>query len=480
MGMQDLNKDYILSLVSNKGSISIIRETIEHRYEKVIEYLKGKVKDDKFTIFQMEDYFFSAISSELNRENGYNYIYPYSYNTYDVFGISCYRTDEKKYNEKISKLSISEKKNYSLSEKKSFVARVTRYVYALEYYRTLNMLLRQDKVKMCSLEEIGWKSHVFRINDDVKVDLWTNFGYGRSSYFLIKLTYKDIDIIPYTHIVNYYYANIVDIIRCTESFYPERHNWEPVMSLVADAANSANQSTSAFIKRYIIEECRTMVSELRRLYDNPQFIYNKISKLHHEHLSIINVRDRSRGEEAEYGIYPDEVVFTFKCEKLTGALQFLDNLNRQVEFIPVIQKYIDELKTMNTNLVSEIDQRIPLIKKEIDNAENKKKILNNRIKEIDEKLKPHKTEIKEEVERIKKKKEKEAAGGFVNVYVIEREVTDALYNNNREYRELKDQYDEIDNEIRMLNSEVWSRESFINRLNDCRKLIEDKVISSVA
>ena len=58
MGMQDLNKDYILSLVSNKGNISIIRETIEHRYEKVIEYIKGKINDDKFTIFQMEEHFF--------------------------------------------------------------------------------------------------------------------------------------------------------------------------------------------------------------------------------------------------------------------------------------------------------------------------------------------------------------------------------------------------------------------------------------
>lgn len=478
MGMQDLNKDYILSLVSNKGNISIIRETIEHRYEKVIEYIKGKINDDKFTIIQMEEHFFSAISNELNLKNGYNYIYPYSYNTYDVYGISCYRTDEKKYNEEISKLSISEKKNYNLRKKKSFISNATRYIYALEYNRTLNMLLRQDKVKMCSLEEIGWQSHVFRINDDVKVDLRTNFGYGRSSYFLVKLTYKDIDVIPYTHIVNYYYANAVDIIRCTESFHPERDNWEPVMSLVADAANSANQSTSSFVRIYIIEECRAMVSELRRLYDNPQFIYNKISKIHHGHLSIINVRDISSYEKAQYGIYPDEVVFTFKCEKLTGALLFLNNLERQVEFIPAIQKYIDELKTMNTNLVSEIDQRIPLIKKEIDKAENKKKILNNRIKEIDEKLKPHKTKIKKEVERIKKKKE--AAGGFVNVYVIESEVTDALCKNNSEYRVLKDQYDEIDNEIRMLNSEIGSRESFINRLNDCRKLIEDKVISSVA
>ena len=129
MGMQDLNKDYILSLVSNKGNISIIRETIEHRYEKVIEYIKGKINDDKFTIIQMEEHFFSAISNELNLKNGYNYIYPYSYNTYDVYGISCYRTDEKKYNEEISKLSISEKKNYSLRKKKSFISNATRYIY---------------------------------------------------------------------------------------------------------------------------------------------------------------------------------------------------------------------------------------------------------------------------------------------------------------------------------------------------------------
>ena len=182
----------------------------------------------------------------------------------------------------------------------------------------------------------------------------------------------------------------------------------------------------------------------------------------------------------EYGIYPDEVVFTFKCEKLTGALLFLDNLNRQVEFIPVIQKYIDELKSMNTNLVSEIDQRIPLINKEIANAENKKSVLNNRRKEIDDKLEPHKTIIKEEVERIKKEKEKKAAGGYVSVYEIERNVSGAYYEKNKEYRELKDQYDEVESEIGSLNSEIWSRESFIKRLNECRKLIEEKVISNVA
>ena len=49
-----------------------------------------------------------------------------------------------------------------------------------------------------------------------------------------------------------------------------------------------------------------------------------------------------------------------------------------------------------------------------------------------------------------------------------------------EYRELKDQYDEVESEIGSLNSEIWSRESFIKRLNECRKLIEEKVISNVA
>ena len=95
---------------------------------------------------------------------------------------------------------------------------------------------------MLSTEDIGWTSYEYKANEDVVIFIHTNFGYGNSSYFFLNMRYKGIDILPYTSIVHYYKANIVDLCRHTRQYSMKRDSWNVAFNLVVEAANMAKNN----------------------------------------------------------------------------------------------------------------------------------------------------------------------------------------------------------------------------------------------
>ena len=45
---------------------------------------------------------------------------------------------------------------------------------------------------MWSSEAIGWTYYSYKVNDDFVVSISTNFGYGNSSYFILRLMGKGL------------------------------------------------------------------------------------------------------------------------------------------------------------------------------------------------------------------------------------------------------------------------------------------------
>lgn len=477
MDSLELNKDYILTIVKTGEQVELIEQKIVHNYKDLIDFLKQQVENDRYSIFQMEDKFFSSIPDP---NVGFSYLYPYSYTSSYVDYVFCpSRIDQKEFKTELNKKdSETSKRLYEEYLKRNFVDKASRFIMAFEYNQTLDKIRESHEVKMYSSDLIGWTIFNFNINEDVQVNVRTNFGYGSSSYFTLLLKYKGINIIPYSHIVEYYYANAIDIIRCTESYSPIRENWKRAMTLVIDAANAAMISSDSFINKYIIEECRKMITELRILNSDSKCFYDRISTVSHSNLKIYNVRDIDGYRRELYEIYPDEVLFTFRCEKVSGALHFLDNLTSQAEYIPEIETLITELKSMNRNLIPEIDCRIPQIENQIKEAELKKQVLENEKSEINKEIEPH---IKI-IENIKeeRKRQKEQKGETVYGWILSNEITQEYKNKNEDFKDLQDKLYVISDMISKLSTEIIRRSEFKKMLLGCRELIEEKVLSTVA
>lgn len=484
-----LNRDYILAIIAkaNESQWVVQKVPIVRTHIELMDFLNERINDDSYSIFDMEEKFFSLLSLSPSIY-GYDYIYPYSYNNSFIEGAHRpIRTSPEKFDAKLKELREkykddqeyeNEKNYYQRRIKSTFIREAERLIWSIDYYRTLNELKTRRDVKMYSLDTIGWRNFTFNINDDLQVVVDTNFAYGLSSYFTVKINYKGFDIIPYSHIVNYYYANVSEIIRCTESFNPERNNWEYLIEKIVDVANTAVTSSDSLIKKYITDECEKTIRELNNLIKDPNTFCKDILHTIHDLHGLINVRNSFDYERKMYGIYPDEMSFTFLCEKVSGALLFMDNLNKQSSFIPELNKYIEELKLMNKDVALKIDRYIPSIEKQIKKDKLKKGKFEKIKNDIDKKIEPHNKKINILVaSKIKEKKKKKE---ITIESIILQEIKNDYIVKHEDYKCLCDEEKRVSEEISKLSEGIRCRSNYKDMLHKCRELIEEKVFSKVA
>ena len=125
----------------------------------------------------------------------------------------------------------------------------------------------EDKKSIISIShrKIGWTEAPFRATKNLKVQFRTNFGYGKSSYFYVKLRFKEIDIIPFSEWVKYRFINYKEIMRYSQSYVLENQNWKTAMEYVRDAINLCIEDELGFIEKYLITECKWLITGLKEI-----------------------------------------------------------------------------------------------------------------------------------------------------------------------------------------------------------------------
>ena len=152
--------------------------------------------------------------------------------------------------------------------KYNYMRAISDYVDADEYMAVFESVKCNDTHKMYSSENIGWTTFIYPISDNVKFEVRTNFGYGRSAYFRVNLLYKGIQIIPYSDVVKYYFANMQDLCQFTRQYRPRRESWQISLNFVVETTNLAHANPEQFVKTWIKNELEEMMKGLRRLNDN--------------------------------------------------------------------------------------------------------------------------------------------------------------------------------------------------------------------
>lgn len=522
-----LSKDYIIAIKNNNNLLELIKIDI-NKPQTLISELKAMTENPNRTIYDIQCHFFANYN--CNPNISHNICYPAEYNQsyvnkkfppkikslteiqnhwsymYNYFkeqekhriidqevsrikGIIhpkyfdyefAYEIAEKKAYYKTREIEAVAKENlkeYKIKEKEQIFIEYETWITINETYTTTLNITNTNNILMYSSENIGWTNFNYNINNDFKIFIRTNFGYGNASYFNLTVKYKDLVVIPYSFLVKYRYANAYDFIGYTRKYEVKRSSWELVFNFVVDTVNKAQDNPENFIKEFIIGEIKEMMSGLEHIVfdakksfhdiddnkDNATFRFTE-KKSTSEKLEAIN----KNTDEKNWA----EALFLWQVYKITQGLCFLDSLRNILltfaEFEEYINECIDTLLSYNTKIYPEVKElnnknetRINLDEKELKEKEKKENKLNS-------KLEPHNKElnriIKQYNETIKQYYKQ-------SIKTIE-ELEDDYEKNNPEYKDLKKELEDTQNYIAQLKSRIKSYKDIKEILNESMELIE--------
>ena len=515
--------------IANRHFIGVVREIDGYLvYEKndipqediLIGEIEAMKENDNRTLLDVQSLFTEFYPEENFKGKHYDYLFPKKYNDAYVSGANyphiltveeyenkleeqekwyrseeyitgcCKEKDELKYlkknateeeyNSKINELVKEKMKDYVNSLRRGFSYQ--NFIYAQRYTAKLREIKKESNVKMYSTDQIGWKDFEYKVNEDITAYIKTNFGYGVASYFFCNLKYKDINILPYSWPVKYFYVEMVDFVRYTRRYLPRRTSWSEVFDFTVTTANMAKHEPERFIKEWIVNEVEEMMKGLRLYMSSPdaelaEFLNAKrkasIYDIHEvaEYAFKDVIRNCGNRDREEYKAMPKEKVIAFKAEKITGSLLLLDNLKKLSEIASVIIPYIAEIEEMNMKLQPEIELHLKNISEDINKLNIKLDSVIKELEPLTTKLQYHKNKIDDLLEKTNKGRENKDK---ISKYEAEK----SYEKKHPEYTVLKNRIEKLTEQKDALEKEITRRENFVKILTKCKKRIAKYIIAA--
>lgn len=456
--MGKINVDYIgVVRETEDKKVSYIHATIENEFQWLIDTMNEMVEKPEYDMLDIQEY----VEREFEKsQRGFNYCYPYSY--YSSYVNAAFFPKSLTYQEYKNRLFRSS--NQLL--KRNYVFACTRFIYAFCYYRKLRVLKQDNNNKMFSTENIGWTGYTYEINNDIKIDVNTNFGYGMSSYFFVNVKYKNIDILPYSMTVCYYKARMADFIRYTRMYNTVSESWDLALDFVTKTSNEAIASTDDFIKKWIVNEIDTMMSGLKHIASNPHQSFNNLI-CNRDTKGLISIRNINQTERELYKIYPNEMIIAKQAEKISGALNLLNKLETLIEIYPKVIEDIQIIKDLNRNLLPSFSQKVSQIKAEVVNRQTIIDSLKIEKEDLEQKCRPHNEKILE----IKKESENEKGSSNIS----EAQIREDYCKEHIDFKYMIDRIAKIEDEIIAKEKDIINRNEFAKQIEDCIDAIESKL-----
>lgn len=330
---------------SNKVEIDYI--TIENSFSDTLEELSIICKSAESDITQLIHF---LVSNEKLDQLNMHFRYCESLNgSYQAFtGSKQKLIEEIRRREQLMHLNKKENPgtfDFDKSLRELKVEIIDKYIlwskaYSIKTaYRTCN---EDDSVLLFSHRIDGWSNPLYQLTTNFSVEIKTNFGYGRASYFYTKLKYKDIEITPFSEWIDYEYAKFFEIVRYTQAYDLQNENWLEAMKFSRDACNLSMLDEKRFIENYVIDECEKMVSGLEEMF-------------HKEHFDF---KTRSRG-----GYSVDKkghILIEYRGEKITGALEFISKI-LEFDHITEMKIFVERIEKCNEKIQPILIEEIKLI-----------------------------------------------------------------------------------------------------------------------
>ena len=460
--MSKVNQDYLCLISVNDGKTTFERADIPQS-EELVGALTDMAANPDRTVLDLQ----SRMDLEFSPgQRGYiNYVSPYGYQSSYITGTVyppsrtneeyCHileqesesarekfaeqnenlREDPNLYAEKMKEYVDRRLEVYKSCLKADYLSQAKRFIMANNYRNTLTAA----RSRQC-------------------------FGYGGSSYFHLGLRYKGIDILPYSFMVNYYYADQDDLIRYTRRYVVNHESWNNAFEFVERMANLAAGNPDAFVKEVIVNEVREMVEGLRSMLPSSNVFMKRYLRAagNAGRKDYETVRNMTRDEVEKYRVYPGEMGMVIKAEKATGALDFLDNLRCLSETVQDIEVAIGEIIEMAKTLLPQIEEMMSRLESDIASLDDSLKVEEANLDMVRAELKPHLDRISQLYEARRE-----------NDRSLQRSMVEEEYGrDHEEFLQLKGHESEVSCRISRLREEKRQREAFRNHLDRCVSRVE--------
>ena len=167
---------------------------------------------------------------------------------------------------------------------------------------------------------------------------------------------------------------------------------------------------------------------------------------------------------------PQEMSMAVKAEKITGALDFLDNLRKLSEQVPGIGDAAAQICEMASSIVPEIESMMRRLAAELAILDTRLEAKRNELEAVKEELKPHQDAIERLYEEAKNKKEN--ASRY--------EIWEEYGKQHEDYLQLSSQCTALEMEIGKLENERRHRSSFRTRLGKCIDKVKEAELKAAA
>jgi hypothetical protein len=155
-------------------------------------------------------------------------------------------------------------------------------------YKTRKEIKKHGHILAYSHRFKGFNTQSYELNNQFKIDVRTNFGYGYSSYFDLILYYKEYPIIPYTNIVYYRYIDAYSLIHNTQDYPVMDESWADCFDFTVRIINDFNQGKQEFIEKYVVETIDEMFKTLGYILNTQLIFFVEEHKMN----SILNFKQR--------------------------------------------------------------------------------------------------------------------------------------------------------------------------------------------
>ena len=483
-----VNIDYIPVIRQNGNLVKLDRIEIEKPFSLLTD-LKEIMDSKSHCILDLQSImykhysenersnirFLSPLSYYSTYVNGVDFPEHYTLEEYEEFVqktkedvIDSHSTTLDQIREKEGDAKYEEKVNQYLEseldiKKRDYYNRCIRFIDAHSYQKSINKCKSDSSIKMHSVEEDGWASYSHLINDDVTISVSTNFGYGNSSYFHLSLKYKGIAILPYSFIVDYYYANMRDLCWLTRNYYAKAENWNKAFRFVEEVTNLATSDTERFCNEFLKGEIDKMLSGLAEAVEKPTAFFNSFTTQANgdpseTYLGVRNIYDY---EISRYRTFPEDLSIVLMAEKIMNSRYFLGNLSSLAEVYPLAMSAVDKIKEYGKVALPKIQENCLKNKRRIEDCKRAIQALEDKIKILEYK----KAEQEKLIDAIY---EQQKAEKFRSTVYREYE------EEHPEYRQIKEDISTAEQRVKALRYEIHTREVYIiGKLEECISTLDE-------
>jgi hypothetical protein len=367
-----INEEVLCLLRKNKATnqIEIDYVTIEMPLAKTIDNFSVLLDDSNSTLEQVIN--FIKTTEELNQLTTHYRYCVYLSGSYQAFSANNQNTiTEIETRQQLIRLNQeNDPEKYDINKaiadcKNEIKAKYILWHKAFSINKTYRLCHEDKSILTFSHRIDGWSNPVYQLTPNFSVEIKTNFGYGRASYFYTKLKYKDIEITPFSEWVDYEFAKFSEIVRYTQSHFLENEYWFEAMEFSRDACNLSLEDEVKFVEKYVIDECEKMASGLEEIFKKEQFSFkNRYNK--NERITV----DKK-----------GHVLVEFRGEKISGALDFISKI-LEFEKITSIKSFIERIEECNKKIQPILVEESAIIKVKIENLTKEKNQLQPKYDEV--------------------------------------------------------------------------------------------------